>query len=102
VAGDEPAGIETDRYFLSSSQPSELNPIGPCRSKDHAEVVGCRDVHRVVQARVIANSTAKASSATIDFTEQFDLEPALPDLDRFGWFGWAAEFRDPEQTYLPN
>ena len=80
VPEDELGGVKANRDVGRRGERAEADQLLPLAREDVAQVLGCGEVHRVIEARVAGDAALKALEA-VDFSEQLHLQPALADLD---------------------
>jgi len=62
---------------------------------------GCK-VDWIVKPRVGTYASLEATGATVNLTEQLDLEPAFIMLNSLSRRKWASEFGDPDKANGSN
>jgi hypothetical protein len=102
MSDNEARGIQGNRYFLGSGQPTQAHVVIVGWREDRPEFIRRGKVHWIIQARIRTHSALETTRRTINLPQQLNLKPALVQLNGTGWGERPGQFRNANETYSSN
>ncbi|HEV2034071.1 MAG TPA: hypothetical protein VGU71_07715 [Candidatus Dormibacteraeota bacterium] len=82
---DKSGCVERHWDVLSCCEAAQAQVVTIGHWKNSAQLLGCREVHGIIEAWVRPDPSMEHVSRAINLPQKLDSKPALTTLDNIGW-----------------